>query len=247
MVDLSKTEILQIGITNASEKEILEYIFEFLKTSGKKLFIVTPNPEIMVYAKKHFDYKEVLNSADISLADGAGVIWAGKILKKPLKERIAGIDFMKNLCEKCNGKPITVGFLGSRGKIAELAAERLRQDFKNLQIVLSEAGNPDEKTAQMLIEKFDASKPIDILFIGYGFPRQERWVSEHLKDLPVRVVMVVGGSFDIVSGSLWRAPGVLRKIGFEWLWRLLLEPWRIKRQLALIAFFFLVLKEKFRK
>lgn len=242
---LPKTEILKIGITNASKEYILEYVFDVLKNTDKKIFIVTPNPEILVYASKEKGFAKILNSAEISLNDGVGNSLAALVLGKPLKERIAGVDFMKILCEKSNAQPITLGFLGSRGKIAEEAAERLKREFSDLQIVLSEAGNPDQKTAKSLIERIDKKNPIDILFVGYGFPRQEQWVYDYLQDLPVRVAMVVGGSFDIFSASLQRAPLFLRAIGLEWLWRLILEPWRWKRQLALVEFVWLVLKEYF--
>ena len=109
---LVKTELLGVGITNASEVEILEYLFESLRDSRKKVEIFTPNPEILIYAHTHPNFKKILNTAQISLADGVGISWASKLLAKPLKQRITGVDLMKMICHESAKKPITVGFLG---------------------------------------------------------------------------------------------------------------------------------------
>lgn len=256
-VPFSKKNILGIDITDASEKEVLEYIVHFLKTGGKKLFITTPNPEILVYAKHHKPFADILNSADISLPDGVGVVVASVFLGKNLKNRVPGVDFMKNLCEKSLEQPITVGFLGGRPGVALKAAECLKREFPGLRILLSEGGNPDGETAEMIkdlrlkIKDLPAGKGgfrgIDILFVGFGFPKQEQWIYNHLDELPVRVAMTVGGGFDIFSGSLRRAPSLVREVGLEWLWRLILQPWRIKRQLALVEFIWLVFKERIKR
>src|SRR4051812_18879974 len=111
---LTKKTVLGIGISDVSQNEVLEYAVDFLKAKEGQLFITTPNPEILVYAKHHKSFQDILNSADISLPDGIGVVVASRLLGKPLKSRIPGIDFMKNLCEKVNEKPITVGFLGGK-------------------------------------------------------------------------------------------------------------------------------------
>jgi N-acetylglucosaminyldiphosphoundecaprenol N-acetyl-beta-D-mannosaminyltransferase len=246
---LGKIDVLGVGFTNTPENQILEYIVSFLKKGKGKCFITTPNPEILVYANHHKPFQDILNSAEISLADGVGVVVASRLLGKPLKNRITGIDFMKNLCEIVSRQPITVGFLGGKGDVALRAAECLRLEFPKLQILLAEAGNPDEKTADWLIDfsrqslaKDQRPKTIDILFVGYGFPKQEQWIYENLDQLPVRVAMTVGGAFDILSASLPRAPRFLRQIGLEWFWRLLLQPSRITRQVKLLEFVWLVLK-----
>lgn len=244
---LSKKEIVKIGITDSTDSEVLEYVVNFIEKGKGQLFITTPNPEILVYANHHQPFADILNRADISLADGVGVVVAGAILGKRLKSRITGVDFMKNLCEKVSKKPITVGFLGGKGDVALRASECLEKEFWGLDVRLAEAGNPDEKTANMIKDlrlKIKDFKGIDILFVGFGFPKQEEWIAKYLPELPVRVAMTVGGSFDTVSGSLPRAPMAMRKIGLEWLWRLFLQPSRWKRQLSLFTFIWLVFKER---
>lgn len=249
MTKLPKKDILGVGITNSTESEVLEYVVNFIEKGKGHLFITTPNPEILVYAKSHSGYTDILNSADISLADGVGVIVAGVILGQSLKNRITGVDFMKNLCEKVSKKPITVGFLGGKGDVALKASECLRDAFWGLDVKLAEAGNPDDFTAKKIQKEFAKDQrptTIDILFVGYGFPKQEEWIAKHLPELPVRVVMTVGGAFDTVSGSLPRAPKAMRKLGLEWLWRLFLQPSRWKRQLSLFTFMYLVVRERFK-
>lgn len=243
--ELAKKNIVGIGITDATRKEVLEYIVHFIENDKGQCFITTPNPEILVYAKHHEDFTKILNTATISLADGTGVVMAGAILGQSLKSRITGVDFMKNLCEKVSKKPITVGFLGGKGEVALKTAECLEKEFWGLDVKLAEAGNPDTETVKMIQQKIKKSQPIDILFVGYGFPKQEQWIHDHLHELPVRVAMTVGGSFDIVSGSLPRAPKLMRDIGLEWLWRLFLQPSRWKRQIKLLEFLYLVFKERF--
>lgn len=241
---LVKKKVLGIGITDATEQEVLEYVVNFIENEKGQLFITTPNPEILVYARRHPEFADILNSADISLADGVGVVVAGAILGKLLKKRITGVDFMKNLCEKVSKKPITVGFLGGKPGVALKASECLEKEFWGLDSVLVESGNPDRASVKMIQQKMGKSQQIDILFVGFGFPRQEEWIHDHLGDLPVRVAMTVGGSFDIVSGSLPRAPKLMRMLGLEWLWRLILQPSRWKRQLSLLTFLWLVFKER---
>jgi N-acetylglucosaminyldiphosphoundecaprenol N-acetyl-beta-D-mannosaminyltransferase len=244
---ITKKTILEIDFVNESEEKVLEYVVNFINHQKGKLFITTPNPEILVYAKHHKDFFGVLQHADISLPDGIGVFMASVILGKSLRNRITGVDFMKNLCKKASEQPITVGFLGGKGAVAQQAADCLKQQFPKLQILLAEAGNPDAKTAKMITDNFGKKQQLDILFVGYGFPRQEQWIYDNIEKLPVRVAMTVGGAFDIVSGSLPRAPKILRAVGLEWLWRLILEPKRITRQVKLLEFVGMVVSEYFKR
>lgn len=232
-----KKNILGVGITDATQQEILEYILQSLKNKDEKYYIVTPNPEILVYATHHPDFKYILNNARLGLCDGTGVIWAGKILGKNFKERVTGTDLMENLCKVVSKQPITVGFLGGGQKIAEAAAECLKQKYSGLKVAFASPEWPN-KLPRL---------PIDILFVAFGHPKQEEWMSKHIGKVPVKVMMGVGGAFDYISGRVPRAPKLLQNVGLEWLFRLCLQPWRLKRQLALIEFIFLVLKEKLRR
>lgn len=249
-----KNTIFGIGVTNEIKKTILEQILENLEKKTKKYYILTPNPEIIMYAVKHPSFKTILNEADIALCDGVGVALAGRILNKPFAERVTGVDFMISLCKLSDSYPITVGFLGGRGRVAQETAERLQRECPGLKVAFAEAGNPDETTVELVKRKtgefstaIGQEKLLNFLFVAYGFPKQEEWIAKHLDQLPAQYVMAVGGSFDYISGRVPRAPLFLRVLGLEWFFRLIVQPWRLKRQLALIEFVFLVIKEKLSK
>lgn len=263
---IDKKNILGVGITNAEKKEILEYVVKNLENFKNKFFIVTPNPEFLVLAHKNSLFKNVLNKADLASADGIGVIIAAKILGKPLKSRFTGVDLVKNLCKEVAEKPITVGFLGGGAGVAERTAECLGMEYPSLKIVFAAPewpeGNfvPEKQRRKTLnatpknAEEVGSVVPrtvprnsafIDILFVAFGAPKQEFWINENLEKIPVKVAIGVGGAFDYISGKTPRAPSFVRSIGLEWLFRLFVQPWRIKRQLALIEFVRLVIAEKF--
>lgn len=236
-----KKNILGVGITDASEKDILEYCIAKLTVKNEKLSIYTPNPEIIVYSYYHKEFKKVLNDASISLCDGIGLYHAALILGKPLKQRITGVDFVKKLAQQCEKNGFTVGFLGGRPSVALKASDRLKKQFPNLKVVLAMAGNPDMETVSLLKQ----TNNIDVLFVGFGFPKQEEFIASYLSEIPVTLAMGVGGTFDYLSGNVKRAPYLIRLFGFEWLFRLLLQPWRIKRQFALLVFIYIVIRKSF--
>lgn len=230
------TEILKIKFSTDTKEDILEYIIAKLSKSMQKTVIVTPNPELVVLAHHNPQYKSVLNSAHISLPDGVGVVWASRLLEKEVRGRIAGVDFMKSLCEKVSKQPVTVGLFGGREDVAERAADCLRKTYPSLQVSYASHLPPTNYKLQ---------PKIDILFVALGSPKQEQWIHDHLEELPVKVVMGVGGSFDMISGKVRRSPRIFQQLGLEWFWRLMIQPWRIKRQLKLIEFVWLVLREKY--
>ncbi len=229
---MNKNIILGVGISNASSDKILEFLLKGLQKEGQKLFVVTPNPEMLVLASKNLKFRSILNSASLALPDGIGVIWAGKILSKNFAEKVTGVEMMKKLCQRAADYSLTVGLLGGGPKIAERTAECLLREYPKLKIVFTAS-------------EWRENKKIDILFVAFGAPKQEIWISDNLKNLPVKLVMGVGGAFDYLSGTVVRAPEWVRKAGFEWLFRLVVQPWRLKRQLALLQFIYLVLREKF--
>jgi N-acetylglucosaminyldiphosphoundecaprenol N-acetyl-beta-D-mannosaminyltransferase len=279
---IGKKNILGVNISNASRKDILEYIIKSIENFKKKVFVVTPNPEFLVLANKNKEFKDVLNKADLASIDGVGIVIAAKILGKPLRERFTGVDLVKSLCSEVSEKPITVGFLGGKGGVAEIAAECLQKMCPGLRVAFageewSDEGfvawqplisdddrtqNPEKGLSRQnsipkdtfhkelhisnLTMKQLNNKTIDILFVAFGAPKQEFWIDKNLKNLPVKVAIGVGGAFDYISGKVPRAPVFVRNIGMEWLFRLVIQPWRIKRQLALLKFVWLVAKEKIR-
>ena len=253
---LEKKNILGVDVTAADRKTVLEHVIKFLKNDKKdsKVFIVTPNPEILVYANSHPDYKKILNGAQISLVDGVGLLVGAKILGKGPLDRFTGVDFIENLCLECKDQPISMGFLGGRTGVAEKAAECLQAKYPWIKVAFvaeewGESANGKWQMANSSVVRPSAIShtpyaSIDILFVAFGAPRQEEWIAQHLEKLPVRAAMGVGGSFDYISGEVRRAPVWIRNIGLEWLFRLILQPWRWRRQLALVEFGWLVMRAR---
>lgn len=239
MNPLPKKEILGVGITSATEDQILEYIFSSVKNSHEKYYVVTPNPEIVMYAQAHPEYQSVLNKAEIALCDGVGISIAGQMLDRPIKERVTGVDLLDAVCRRAakesmkdGENAVTVGFLGAGRGVALKTSERLKVKYPRLMI-----GFVDEE--------LDGKSPhVDILFVAFGFPKQEEWMAQHVGKLPVKVMMGVGGAFDYISGNVRRAPWILRSNGLEWLHRLIGQPWRLKRQLVLPQFLLEVTKAR---
>ena len=251
--------ILKIRVDSAREEELLKRVEHFLEFEAVGaqfgLFIVTPNPEIIVSASKNPDLASVLNSADLSLPDGTGLIIAtrGKIAS-----RVTGTDFARSLIDLAKRKGWRVCLLGGDQTISTDAKNRILKDqtissmpgFEILALEgprLTAKGEPVDqdnrrKELKTLVEinKFEPH----ILLVGFGNPKQEFWIQRNRHELEVGVAMVVGGAFDFWSGRVARAPRVLRQIGLEWLWRLIQEPSRWRRQLKLIDFLRLVLLEK---
>jgi N-acetylglucosaminyldiphosphoundecaprenol N-acetyl-beta-D-mannosaminyltransferase len=264
-----KIKELIFKIENITFDKALEYIVENAQKKGTKRFIVTINTELVMLAKKDPRYEEVLKSADLAVVDGIGVVWAGKIFGKRFPERIHGVDLVERLARSVANlpagrqeKPITVGFLGGKENVAQRASECLRNKYPGLRVAFAESEWPgleanQEKVSsikyQVLSKEEDnrhntkyiiPNTRIDILFVAFGSPKQEYWISENLSKIDVKVAIGVGGSFDFISGQVRRAPVWMRKIGLEWLFRLIIQPWRIKRQTALVIFVIEVLKER---
>jgi N-acetylglucosaminyldiphosphoundecaprenol N-acetyl-beta-D-mannosaminyltransferase len=259
---LHKVTLLGVGITNEHENKILEYIWHSLERKDTKYYIVTPNPEILVYAQNHPDYKKILNEAAIALPDGIGVFLGSALVGHPLRERIPGVDFLEAVCKESRNKAVSIGFLGAGPGVAKRTAECLLRKYPwirvrfvgeewDMSVLLEDGKNYEKSISNKKVRRIDDSSvrissedPIDILFVAYGFPKQEEWIARHLEKLPVRIAMGVGGAFDFISGEVPRAPFLIRAVGFEWLFRLVRQPWRLRRQLALVRFVLFLVAER---
>ena len=257
-------KILSVRADRIAAEEIISKIEIFL-SSNNQHYLVTLNPEMAVEAREDSYFQNIINQADLVIPDGMGIILAGKIINRKIPlEKISGIGLIYKICEAEFVKCKKIYLLGGRNQVAKKAAEKLKQKYSCLNIVgaekgieipnkfpslkkgvrgISERGVEYEKLNQQLIQRINEAKP-DILFVAFGAPKQEKWIAENLKKMPsVKLAMGVGGSFDFISGKIKRAPLVFRKLGLEWLWRLILEPRRIKRiYTATAKFSWLVLK-----
>jgi N-acetylglucosaminyldiphosphoundecaprenol N-acetyl-beta-D-mannosaminyltransferase len=192
---------------------------------------------MIVASLKDIELRNIINNAYLSVADGVGLMLAGRILGRKFKQRIAGIDLMLDLVKVAKNKGYRIFLFGSREGVAEEAAKVLDADVAGTYQGYS-------MNDRQVIEAIKSSGP-DMLFVGLGSPKQEKWAADHLKELGVPLVMCVGGSLDVIAGRVKRAPVLLRKTGFEWLWRLIIEPRRWRRMLVLPVFIIKVIRSRF--
>ena len=237
---MNKEKILGFDVTTYKESELIEKIFEDY-TKNEQLFIVNVNPEIAVANYKNEDMKSILNQQKYQIPDGSGIVWASKKKKGSIKERITGIDLMLKICEKSQEYQSKIYLYGGAEQIAEKAKKELEEKYPKINIIGTSNGYCEENE---VIEKIKAQQP-DILFVGIGSPKQENFIINHKQELDsVKIFMPVGGSFDVISKSKKRAPNWIIKCNLEWLYRAFQEPRRLFRQLKLIKFIYLVIKDK---
>lgn len=209
--------------------------------------VVTMNAQFVEIAHQEERFANLLRRADLSVADGLPLVWASRCLGQFVPERVAGVDFMVRLCETAatNGK--TVYFLGGSPGAASCAAERLSENLPELNVVGVDCPPngfmEDPEECDRVADRIGAAKP-DLLFVGLGAPKQEYWI-ERYAHLPAKVMMGIGGSFEFTAGFRRRAPIVIQKTGFEWLWRLCMEPRRLWRRYLIgnTMFVFLVFRQ----
>ena len=226
---MSIGRIFSVPIEGSSAAEVIAHI----ETSAEPTWIVTANPEILLEAKKNADYADALKSATIRTVDGFG-LWLILRLKGIKTQRLTGVELAEHLLQYATKNDLSVMFLGGNDGIAIKAAEHTVKAYPDLQIITAQGGNVDElgnedSHGRDTRARIFAFAP-DILFVAYGHPKQEMWISRHLKEFPsIKVVVGVGGTFDFWAGTKKRAPMWMRTIGIEWLWRLIQEPQRWKR------------------
>jgi len=237
-----KTIILNVSFDGITMDGAVDRALSFLR-GDKPRTVFTPNPEMIMEARKNPDFMNVLNNADMVVPDGIGVVYASKFNEIKISERVAGYDLLQNIFGRIKDDGTRVYFFGGAPGVAEEAKRRMEIKHSGLKIVGTADGYFDEKTEQMIIADIINKKP-DILLVGLGFPKQEFWIGRHKNDLPPRLLIGVGGSFDGMSGRVKRAPDIFCRLGLEWFYRLMKEPKRFRRQLKLPLFMLIVIKEK---
>lgn len=225
-------------VDNLTSEEAVVKVAQFLQEHSPRL-IVTPNPEIIVRCQDDQELKYLMNGADLRVADGISMIVVSRLLGKPLKERVTGIDLMQRIIKLCSRQGSAIFLLGSAPGIANAAAAKLKEQNPLLRIVGTHDGYFKDQDEAQVIELIRNSKA-DLVFVGLGAGRQEKWLRQNLNKLGVKVGMVIGGSLDVISGHKQRAPQWIQALYIEWLFRLLTEPQRWQRQLALPKFLWLM-------
>lgn len=239
---MESIEIFGVKVHNTTLKEATQTIESYLK-SKKLNTIYTPNTEIIMAAKDNNNLKELLNKGDLVTADGIGLIYASRIKKKPLQERVTGFDMSINMLKIANENNYSLYLLGGKEGVARKAAKNIIKDYPNIKIAGyhhgyfqgKHTGDLDSQDEKKIIGEINDENP-DIIFVGLGFPKQEMWIESNKDRIKARVIIGNGGVMDILSGDAERAPEIYQKLGLEWFYRLMQDPSRIKRQMVLPKF-----------
>ena len=224
--------ILGTKVNKVTMQEAVNAAMGFLESDEVNV-IYTPNSEIILYASENKEYEDVLNSADLVIPDGIGVVYGSKILGKPLSERVAGFDLVCNMFEEMAKLKKSAFLLGAKPGVAETAAKKLMEKYEGLVICGTHDGYFKEDEG--VINAINEAAP-DFLLVCLGFPKQEIWINKNKDKLNAKAVIGAGGCLDVFSGNVMRAPEFYCKHGIEWLYRLVKQPSRFVRMLALPKF-----------
>jgi len=233
-VPADSVSILGVRVHRVTPGEAIDRLMDLARGGGKHL-VVTVNPEFVMEAQRNREFMEVLNRATLSLPDGVGILYASRLFGTPIGERVAGVDTMERICAAAAGRGLSVYLLGAAEGVAETTAEILAGRYPGLRVAGTYSGSPAAAEEDDICGRVNTASP-DFLFVAYGSPAQELWISRNMHRLNVPVAVGVGGTFDFISGRAVRAPEWIRAAGLEWLHRLYREPSRWRRMLALPKF-----------
>lgn len=237
----------EFTLPTATKNDILEKIKKYIISPRGFFHIVSINPEIIVLALQNRTFKKVVKTAQTTIIDGVGIDIAARMLNIEAGERYPGVDLMNNLISHAGNKRLRVLLIGGKGKVAEKLAECYSRSYPRAKFVgiqgVSNIKKPSREEEKEIFRIVRVLKP-QIVFVAFGSPYQELWLVKHKKHFMGKVTMGVGGSFDYLSGAIQRPPVFIRRLGLEWLIRLIRQPWRLKRQLRLLIFMYFVIKQQ---
>lgn len=227
----AKVQLLGVRIDRVLWPEIIVFARQALAGRQPKQ-IVTVNGELILTAQNNPEFREIINAADLVIPDSTNVVWLSRWKGQPLPGVTPGSDLVIRLARLAAEEQKRIFLLGSRPGVGERAAAKLKQMFPGLKVT-ADSADPDDRGG---LEKIKAEKPA-IVLVGYGAPKQELWIDQHKEETGAKILVGVGGTFDMLAGVLPRAPKILRSVHLEWLWRLILQPSRIGRAWRAVVVF----------
>lgn len=237
-------EVLGVKLDAVDMAGALQQVACFIK-QGLPQQIVTVNAEIIYLAHQTPPLKKIINQAGLVVPDGSGVVWAARLLGNPVPARVPGIDLAVNIAREASREGWPLFLYGAAPGVAAQAATRLEEQFPGIKISGTAHGYLNAREQQALVNRLRQSPP-DVLLVALGAPKQEYWIREHLPALKIPVCIGVGGSFDVLAGRVNRAPRWVQRAHLEWFYRIIRDPRRWKRSLAIPRFVWLVLLAKLR-
>ncbi len=247
---MKESKILGINIAPQSKSSILEKILLYIRKPTGFYHIISLNPENLVVATEDDSFKRVIETAQIKIVDGVGIVLAGRWLGIEAGERVTGVGLMEDLLKMASDRRLRVLMIGGKEnlalRLAQCYSDRFPEAmFKGIQGI-EDVKKPEVDEEDKVFAIVAAYKP-HLVFVAFGSPMQELWIERHKNEFANCVVMGVGGAFDYLSSNINRPPILIQKLGLEWLSRLLKQPWRWRRQLRLFKFIRLVLQEKWKR
>jgi N-acetylglucosaminyldiphosphoundecaprenol N-acetyl-beta-D-mannosaminyltransferase len=243
---MDSVDVLGVRIDDVTYPEALALLLEAIRHRTPHV-VTTPNPEIVMLARRDAAFRAALNRAALNIPDGIGLVLAARLAGRRLREHVQGTDLVLLLAaaSACAGGRWFL--LGGEDGAAVRAGRALVDQFPGLDVVGAEPGSPLAEDDPIVRERIAAARPVDVLLVAYGAPKQEQWLDRNLRALDIPVGIGVGGVFNYFSGATPRAPRWVRRVHFEWLHRLVTQPWRWRRQLALPVFGWLAVREAVRR
>lgn len=233
------TKILDFNVFNKDKESLMNYV-----EGLDKVNIISGNPEVLFNGLNNSLLKKSFNDKDsLIIPDGVGTVIASKLIKEPVKEKIAGIDVVKEVLIKADKEQKSVYLLGAKEDVVVKCVENIKKDYPNIKIAGYHNGYFDIDNCEEIVKDIQNSRPWAI-FVAMGSPRQEIFIEKIKNITDTKIFMGVGGVFDIFSGNLKRAPQWMISTGLEWLYRVYKEPFRIKRLIAIPKFLFIVIKNR---
>jgi N-acetylglucosaminyldiphosphoundecaprenol N-acetyl-beta-D-mannosaminyltransferase len=239
MSTIKSTQILGVRVDILSMADALAKIQSFIEQGGPHL-VVTADASAIVIAQKDHEFREIVQNASLVTPDGIGVVWAANRQGTPMIERVSGADLVARVCEEGAKRGHRFYFLGSAPGIAEAAAENLEKKYPGMQVVGARDGFFTHEQEPQIAQEIASKKP-HYLFVAMGIPKQEKFIAQYQSILNVPVMIGVGGTLDVYSGKVKRAPMLFRKLNLEWLWRTVSNPKKIRKAATLPIFVRLVL------
>lgn len=241
-MNFSHIRLFDIPISKMTLTETADYLEQVIEQRQRHQ-VVTINPIMIMEGLRNPEFRRVLQGAELNVPDGAGVVWAARYTGKSVAERVAGIDLMHELLARSERKGYRVFLLGADQATIVEAVDKLRTRYPGIQLAGYRNGYFGSEQDSEVIEQIRQTKP-DLLFVGRSLLTQEPWIAQYKEQLEVPVMMGVGGSFDVIAGKLKRAPMIFQKLQLEWFYRLLQEPKRLGRMLALPRFVWKVMMNR---
>ena len=237
--DANIINLLGIGIDNLSRIQAVVKVMNMIKNGGTH-HIMSLNPYKLERIKGNRDLKVISNKADIHIATGSGLEWAAKRLKVPLKERIPMLSFIMDIVRIAEIKEFSIFLVGAKPEVVEKAFFNIRKSFPKIRIVGRHGGYFNQDREKSVIEAMRKSEA-NIIFVGLGFPKEDKWIYKIHKEFKNTVFISVGGCLDIISGEIKKAPAYFMENGLDWFYRIFTKPWRIGRFLRVVFFFIKVI------